>query len=136
MARYLLDTSVCIAALRLESEGIPAVLDRFWADGAAISSVTLAELAVGANKGSRQSQRRVELGLLTEHIPVLDFNADAAEHYGEIRAQLERRGTPIGPLDLLIAAHARSLKLTLLTMNLREFKRVPGLACQSWATIA
>jgi tRNA(fMet)-specific endonuclease VapC len=129
---YLFDTTVCIDALRQPVGRVPEGLDRFWSSDIAISVITLAELHVGLFKAERGGLQKARLELLMAHVPVLDFSAAAARHYGEIRAHLEKRGQSIGPLGLLIAAHARSLGATLITSNLKEFKRVPGLKCQNW----
>ncbi|MFA6560428.1 MAG: type II toxin-antitoxin system VapC family toxin [Verrucomicrobiia bacterium] len=130
-AGYLLDTNVCIDFLRAEA---PAALSlkRAALELSAISSVTLAELEVGAAKSERPAEHRQRVEEFLVYVTVLDFDAAAARHYGEIRVHLERKGTPIGPLDTLIAAHARSLGATLVTANLNEFKRVPGLKCVAW----
>ena len=123
----LLDSSVCVMILRGRTARgeLPAPPD------AAISSIVAAELWAGAAKANRADEV-VRLQELLDFFPVLDFNESAARTYGEIRADLERRGQPIGPLDLLIAAHARSLGATLVTVNVREFKRVKGLKVQAW----
>jgi tRNA(fMet)-specific endonuclease VapC len=128
----LLDTNVCITILRGDMARIPASLERLQAVDAAISSITLAELEVGAHKGDQPQRQRQTLHLLMARISAVPFDDAAARHYGEIRAHLEKRGTPIGPLDTLIAAHARSLGVMLITGNIREFRRVPGLLCREW----
>ena len=124
---YLLDSNVCIALIRRHAT--PLALPSPQAT--AVSSVVAAELWAGAEKSLyRQEAGRVES--LLEAFPVLSFDFAAARHYGNIRADLERKGTPIGPLDLLIAAHARSLGLTLVTGNIGEFRRVDGLNVLMW----
>ena len=97
----------------------------------ALSAIVAAELWAGAVKSKRASEAAA-LEQLFDFFPVLDLTQSAARIYGEIRADLERRGQPIGPLDLLIAAHARSLGATVVTVNMREFKRVKGLKVQAW----
>ena len=127
MTAYLLDSSVCVMILR----GRTAVAELPAPPAAAISAIVAAELWAGAMKATRASEAdRLQelLGLFS----VLDFTEAAAQSYGEIRADLERRGQTIGPLDLLIAAHALSLGATLVTGNVREFKRVKGLKVQAW----
>lgn len=133
---FSLDTSVCVSLLRLPRVKIPAELQQLMDVKTTISSVVLGELETGVQKSPQPELPRRLLQYFLEHIAVLDFDAGAARHYGEIRAYLESRGTPIGPLDQLIAAHARSLGLTLLTFNLREFKRVPDLRCEGWVARA
>ncbi|CAN5797339.1 type II toxin-antitoxin system VapC family toxin [soil metagenome] len=127
IAAYLLDSSVCVMILR----GRTAVAELPAPPEAAISGIVAAELWAGAMKANRASESD-RLEELLEFFPVLDFTPAAARSYGEIRADLERKGTLIGPLDLLIAAHARSLEATLVTANAREFKRVKGLKVQAW----
>jgi tRNA(fMet)-specific endonuclease VapC len=129
---FSLDTSVCVALLRMSATQISDQLDNILDVDTVISSIVLGELETGIRKSHRQAWHAELLHRFLTRIAVIDFDSAAARHYGEIRAHLERRGTPIGPLDQLIAAHARSLGLTLITTNLREFKRVPGLKCQAW----
>lgn len=126
-AAYLLDSSVCVMILR----GRTAATDLPAPPAAAISGIVAAELWAGARKANRASEPE-RLEELLGFFSVLDFTELAARAYGEIRADLERKGTLIGPLDLLIAAHARSLGATLITLNAREFKRVKGLKVQAW----
>lgn len=97
-----------------------------------ISTITLAELNYGVAKSQRPQKSRAALDAFIADLQVLPFDALAAEHFGDIRAQLFRVGTPCGPLDMLIGAHARSLGLTLVTNNRREFDRMPGLTVENW----
>ena len=127
MAAYLLDSSVCVMLLR----GRTALAELPAPPEVAISGIVAAELWAGAMKAARAGAADQLLELLG-FFPVLDFTPAAARCYGEIRADLERRGQIIGPFDLLIAAHALSLGVTLLTANAREFKRVKGLNVQAW----
>lgn len=128
MATCLLDTNVCIDLLRGKVRGrrLPAY------DQCRLPAVVVAELWTGANKSAEPDAHRRSLAAFLELFAIAPFDAAAARHYGEIRAHLEKAGTPIGPLDQLIAAQARSLDAILLTANLREFRRVPGLKCQAW----
>ncbi len=98
-----------------------------------VSSVTAAELRYGAEKSARPEQNLEALSRFLLPLEVLAFGPEAAAPYGRVRAALERAGTPIGPLDTLIAAHALSLDVTLVTNNAREFSRVPGLEIEDWA---
>lgn len=98
-----------------------------------ISAVTYAELMHGVEKSKAVEKNRIAISLFLSPITVLEFHASAAEEYGKIRAQLERKGTPIGPMDLLIAGHARSEGLILVTNNTGEFERVEGLRVEDWA---
>lgn len=98
-----------------------------------ISSVTYAELVYGVEKSSAVEKNRIALSVMLSNIKIVDFDSKAADEYGKIRADLERKGIPIGPLDMLIAAHARSLGYTIVTNNVREFIRVEGLEVANWA---
>jgi tRNA(fMet)-specific endonuclease VapC len=129
---YLLDTNICIFLIRKKSQ---SVLQRFRLHPVGkigISVVTLAELRYGADKSQDPAGNHASLDAFLLPLTVLDFNADAATHYGQIRSDLERRGLPIGPLDTMIAAHARSLGVSLVTNNVAEFSRVPGLTIEDW----
>ena len=101
-----------------------------------ISSVTYGELMHGVEKSMAPEKNRLAISLFLSPIAVLDFSAKAAEEYGKIRAELERKGMPIGPMDLLIAAHAKAEGLTLVTNNTREFCRVENLPVEDWAQAA
>jgi tRNA(fMet)-specific endonuclease VapC len=121
----LLDTSACIDLLRGEAPGLAAALPRHRGGPIVVSTITLAELRVGEATQGRGGPSVVDD--LLAPFDVVPFDAAAAESYGTVRATLERSGTPIGPLDTLIAAHALALGATVVTSNLREFRRVPGL---------
>ena len=129
--KYLLDTDICIYVI---NERPKAVLERFSRHpigDLGISSITAAELAFGvAKSASSRNQAALEAFLLP--LQVASYDIDAAITYGKIRADLQRRGIVIGPLDMLIAAHALSLNVALVTNNLKEFRRVSGLRCESW----
>ena len=129
---YLLDTDICIYLIKRRP---PQVLTRFQQcvpGDIGISTVTLAELEYGAAKSQFPERNRQALEQFILPLVISDFHTDAAAAYGPLRAQLERAGTPIGPLDLMIAAHALSLGVVLVTHNGREFERVPGLQFESW----
>ncbi len=131
MLRYLLDTNLCIRVLRDR----PAVVRQRFnleADGLAISSIVLTELLHGAAKSARPVENRNEVEKFAARLDVLPFDARAADHAADIRANLERRGQTIGAYDLLIAGHARSLGLVVVTGNLAEFERMEGLRCEDW----
>lgn len=131
MLRYLLDTNVCIRVLR---DRPPEARERFnlEADSLCISAVVLTELLHGAAKSSRPEHHRAEVERFAARLEVLPFDEVAADHAADIRATLERKGQPIGGYDLLIAGHARSRGLTVVTGNLVEFGRVDGLRCEDW----
>lgn len=129
---YLLDTNVCIYLKRRRP---PHVTERFTelsAGDVGISSITLAELEYGVSKSSHHDRDRATLDELLQLLVVAPFDESAAAHYGDVRATLERAGTPIGPFDTQIAAHARSLGVTLVTHNTSDFTRVPGLKLEDW----
>lgn len=131
--RLLLDTNICIYVIKRKP---PEVLERFNqhdVGNIAISSITVAELRYGVEKSQQVARNARALNQFLLPLIIVDFDDDAAETYGRIRAQLERQGSPLGPLDTLIAAHALSLNLTLVTNNTREFARVPGLTLQDWS---
>jgi tRNA(fMet)-specific endonuclease VapC len=131
-ARYLLDTNICIAILRQRPSGIVAKIRAKKPEEIALSSITLAELEYGVVRSQYPERNRIALFEFLTSFAILDFDAGAAAHYGTIRASLESRGTPIGPMDLLIASQAMSNNLTLVTGNVREFKRVNGLSVENW----
>ena len=123
--RLLLDSSACIAAMRDRPRGVRR---RILEDGEfVVSTIVLAELESGVALSVRREASRRDLDALLEVVEVLPWTADAARHYGPLRALLQTSGEQIGPNDLLIAAHALSLELPLMTGNVREFERVPGL---------
>ena len=130
--KFLLDTDTCIYVI---NERPARVLDQFRKrriEDVGISSITAAELSFGVAK-SRSARNREALAAFLLPLEVAPFDQQAALAYGEVRADLERRGSPVGPLDLLIAALALSIGAILVTNNLREFKRVGGLRCENWA---
>jgi len=130
--RYMLDTNICIYILKHEPSQVRERFERHHLEDVCVSSVTVAELEYGAAKSARpESNARIVRDFL-DALDTLAFDPAAARHYGDIRATLERSGRIIGPLDMLIAAHARSQGLTLVTNNVREFTRVPELTVENW----
>jgi tRNA(fMet)-specific endonuclease VapC len=131
MLRYLLDTNIVIYVLKRRPV---EVLSTFNANARrmAISSITLAELMHGAEKSSRLAENLLAIEDFCSRLDVLPYGIKAAQHYGAIRAALEKRGQPIGVNDLHIAAHARSEGLILVTNNVAEFERVPALEINNW----
>jgi tRNA(fMet)-specific endonuclease VapC len=129
--RYLLDTNTCIFIMKQ----VPSAMERLraaHASGVAISTVTLAELEYGVEKSAARERNAKNLLAFSTLVEILPFDIPASSVYGQIRAALEKRGTPIGTLDMLIAAHAKSLGLTLVTNNIKEFGRVEELAVEDW----
>ncbi len=130
---YMLDTNICIYVMK---EKPARVLQRFREEldgGLCISSITLAELEYGMKHSSDPVKNEQALLRFLAPLSILPFGAAAASEYGDLRAYLQRQGTPIGPLDMLIAAHARAENMTLVTNNVREFVRVPDLEIENWA---
>lgn len=135
MLRYLLDTNIVIYVLKRRPV---EVLSTFNANASrmAISSITLAELLHGAEKSSRVSENLAAIEDFCSRLQVLPYGPKAAQHYGAIRAALEKLGQPIGVNDMHIAAHARSEGLVLVTNNMGEFARVPALEAENWVQTA
>lgn len=131
MLRYLLDTNIVIYVLKRRPV---EVLSTFNANASrmAISSITLAELMHGAEKSSRVNENLAAIEDFCSRLEVLPYGPKAAQHYGAIRAALEKLGQPIGVNDMHIAAHARSEGLLLVTNNMGEFARVPALEAENW----
>ena len=133
MAEYMLDTDIASYIMNGKSPALLQKLQTVPTSAVCISAITKSEIMYGVEISPRQQKDRAALGFFLLHIEVLDYPADAAADYGNIRAALKSLGKSIGPNDTLIAAHARFLGLTLVTNNTREFKRVPGLKIENWA---
>jgi tRNA(fMet)-specific endonuclease VapC len=131
MLQYMLDTDICIYILTDRPARLRERFNRF-VDQICISSITLAELLYGAEKSQRRLENARVVEEFTARLTVLPFSPQAAAHFGQIRAELERAGTPVGAYDLQIGAHARSEGLILVTNNTREFKRMSGLRLENW----
>ncbi|MDA8164802.1 MAG: type II toxin-antitoxin system VapC family toxin [Desulfobacteraceae bacterium] len=131
--KVLLDTNICIYLINPRSEHKEAVREHFLAHqpgDIGISAITLAELEYGVENSRQPEKNRQALEEFTVPLEVLPFNDRAAAAYGKIRAALRKQ--PIGPLDILIAAHALALEIPMVTNNTSEFERVPGLTLQNW----
>lgn len=131
MLKYLLDTNIVIYVMKHR----PALVrERFIRHQGqlAISAITLMELVYGAEKSAQTERNLREIEGFAARLDVLAYDEAAANHSGQIRAELARAGTPIGPYDQMIAGHARALGLILVSNNLREFERVPGLRLENW----
>lgn len=129
---YLLDTNICIYVIKRKP---PEVFHRFrtcQVGDIGISTITVAELIHGTQKSQYPEKNQAALDQFLLPLEIVDFDITAAQVYGFIRAQLEKQGTPIGPLDFLIAAQALSLGVSLITNNEREFLRVPELTVENW----
>ena len=130
--KYMLDTNICIYTIKHKP---PEVIKAFLChepDDMCISSITYGELMHGVEQSQAVERNRSAITLFLSAISILPFDSDAAEEYGAVRADLERKGTPIGPMDMLIAGHARSRGLILVTNNTREFFRVNELEVEDW----
>jgi len=129
---FLLDTNVCIRFLQGRSVNLLRRLESVADTDKCLCSVVAAELLYGAAKSQRKKETLERLNQFLNCFRMFDFNLTAARHFGEIRAELQQRGTPIGPYDLQIAGIARANQLILVTNNLNEFSRVPNLTCEDW----
>jgi tRNA(fMet)-specific endonuclease VapC len=131
MLTYMLDTNICIYVMKNYPQDLR---ERFnsLAEQLCISSITLGELHYGAEKSARRADNLLAIEHFVARLDVLPFAAKAAAHYGQVRAELERAGTPCGPHDMQIGGHARSEGLIVVTNNMREFGRVPGIRAENW----
>lgn len=132
MIRYLLDRNICIELIRGRAPAVLVRLRRRKIGTIGISAITLAELRYGVAKSSDPPRNTIALAHFCAPLEISPFGPEACACYGVIRTQLERSGSPIGPLDTLIAAHAVSLRATVVTNNEREFRRVEGLRIKNW----
>ena len=130
--KYMLDTNICIHVIKDRPETVIRNFLKHEPSELCISSITYAELMHGVEKSQDAERNRVAITLFLSPLSVLEFDNYAAEEYGKVRTELERKGTPIGPMDTLIAAHARAENLILVTNNTREFNRVEGLNVENW----
>ena len=130
--KYMLDTNICIYTIKHKPPEVIKNFLRHNPDEMCISSITYAELIHGVEKSQAVERNRMAITLFLSAITILPFNQYAAEEYGKVRAELERKGTPIGPMDMLIAGHARAEELVLVTNNTREFFRVENLEAEDW----
>jgi tRNA(fMet)-specific endonuclease VapC len=130
--RYLLDTNICVDAMRDRYPRVAARIRRLSPESVSISPIVVAELRYGADKSDRPRASHTKINDFIQDLQCLDFDLDAAAEYGRIRAGLEAAGQTIGSNDLLIAAQALSKQLILVTDNLREFQRVKGLQIENW----
>ena len=132
MPDYMLDTDICSYIMKRSSQELLKRLQQVRVSQVCISIITKSELLFGVEMSPRRQQDEIALKAFLPYVDVLDFPDEAAPHYANIRAYLKTRGTMIGANDLFIAAHARSLGITLVTNNTQEFSRVPDLVLQNW----
>lgn len=130
--RYLLDTNICIYIIKRSPPDLYGRFKRLHVGSVGVSAITYCELQYGVARSSKPGENQRALTEFLSALEVVDFPSGAALVFGEIRTHLQRSGIPIGNFDLLIAAHALHQGLTLVTNNLREFKRVPGLRVENW----
>jgi tRNA(fMet)-specific endonuclease VapC len=130
--RYMLDTDTCSYIMKRSNPSVLRRLEAVPVTDVCMSVITKAELLYGVEVSPRRAQDAAALAAFLPYVEALDFSHDAALHYAEIRADLKKRGALIGANDLLIAAHARALELTLVSNNTAEFERVRGLAIENW----
>ena len=130
--KYMLDTNICIYIIKHKPKSVVQRFLLYDPDEICISAITYAELMHGVEKSQAKEKNRLALVLFLSPIAILEFDSLAAEEYGGIRSELERKGTPIGPMDMLIAGHAMSKELILVTNNVKEFQRIQGLQLENW----
>lgn len=130
--RYLLDTNICIYLIKRSSAKMFARFHKLRVGDVSISAITFCELQFGVANSAHPEKNQLALMEFLAPLEVLDFPAAAGVVYGEVRAKLQRKGTPIGNFDLLIGAHALQAGLTLVTNNTKEFKRIPNLKLENW----
>lgn len=131
MLKYMLDTNICIFTIKNRPEQVREAFKRHSGQ-MSISTVTLMELIYGAEKSANPERNLADVEGFAARLEVLPYDTQAAAHSGQLRAELARMGKPIGPYDQMIAGHARAQGLILVTNNLREFERVPGLRVEDW----
>jgi len=131
MLTYMLDTNICIYIMKNYPQDLREKFNSL-AEQLCISSITLGELHYGAEKSVQRTDNLAAIEHFVARLDVLPFTAKAAAHYGQVRAELERAGTPCGPHDMQIGGHARSEGLIVVTNNMREFNRMPGIRVENW----
>lgn len=131
--KYLLDTDICIYIIKKRPQKVFEKFKDFKLGQICISSITYAELCYGMQNSTKPTENTKTLNKFLGPIEILDYPAQAAIEYGSLRTFLKRAGKPIDPNDMLIASHALHLGCTLVTNNIREFNRIPGIDCETWA---
>lgn len=133
MLKYMLDTNICIALMKGKGQHLQGMFNSETLS-MCVSTITIFELQTGVEKSQQQQRSQTVLNALIANLQVLDFGEKAASHAADIRGVLERKGQGIGPCDTLIAGHARSEGLIIVTGNEKEFRRVDGLRVENWLT--
>ena len=129
---FMLDTNICIYIIKRKPLGVIDRFKRTKISQIGVSTIVLSELLYGVSKSSKPEQNQMALSQFFAPLEILPYGDDAAQYYGTLRAHLENKGTPIGSLDMLIAAHALSIDCTLVTNNEKEFNRIPNLKIENW----
>ncbi|MEN9869025.1 MAG: hypothetical protein RLZZ171_8 [Cyanobacteriota bacterium] len=132
--KFLLDTNICIYIIKQKPLEVLHKFNTYQVGDIGISSITVAELEFGVQKSQYPAKNQQALAQFLLPLEIVNFDHAAATLYGDIRARLEKQGTPIGSLDILIAAHALSLQVILITNNIKEFSRVPNLKSENWVS--
>ena len=131
MIKFLLDTNIVIYTIKNRPQEVRRAFKRHQGQ-MAISTVTWGELVFGAEKSMHAEKNQADIDAMAARLEVLPFDEGAAAHFGQIRAELYSQGNPIGPFDMMIAGHARSMGLILITNNCKEFERIQGLRVENW----
>jgi tRNA(fMet)-specific endonuclease VapC len=130
--RFMLDTNICIYLIKRKPPQVLSRLKEFNIGEVTVSSIAVSELEYGVAKSSKPDRNRDALDAFLAPLEILSFDGEAAYHYGQIRAFLEKEGKLIGAMDMLIGAHAVSASMTLVTNNMKEFSRIPELRSENW----
>ena len=128
----MLDTNICIYIIKRKPLNVLERFKQTEISQIGISAITLSELSYGVSKSSKPAQNQIALAQFIAPLEILPYDDNAAQYYGNLRTQLEKQGTTIGSLDMLIAAHALSVACTLVTNNTKEFSRIPNLKIENW----
>ncbi len=131
MLKYMLDTNIVVYTIKNRPAQVRKIFKQHE-NQMCISAVTKGELIYGAERSSRPERNLIDIEGLMARLEVAPFEDHASEHFGQLRAELYRIGQPIGPYDMMIAGHARAMGLILVTNNMKEFERVPGLRVENW----
>ena len=133
MKRYMLDTDMCSYIIKEHPESVRQRFQTLAMEQLCVSVVTYAELIYGVERSSSKRVNRPIIEDFVRHLDVMDWDTEAADQYGVIRAELEAAGTPIGAMDMMIAAHAKSIKAVLVTNNQKHFTKVKGMKVDNWS---
>lgn len=129
---FMLDTNICIYIIKRKPANVIERFKQIAISQIGVSAITLSELSYGVSKSSKPDQNQIALAQFIAPLEILSYGDEAVQYYGNLRAYLEKQGTPINSLDMLIAAHALSTACTLVTNNEEEFSRIPNLKIENW----